>query len=523
MAALVPAKRVRQLNKTYDNMMRSALIGIKIYNVETGENLVAGGHWNFVKFKYIGELTASDIRSLKIIKVHNKQWLLILEVIKALGNSTREIQIQDIMFIASRRIGKTAFVGISALLCGVASPGSKILALGLQKVHGKNIIRYIKKNLSKKLWDWDEREGELRLNNQSIIRARSVNRYGDLVGDFYDIIIYDEASRYKLEVYEALSPSVIDRSGVNIIITSPLGLNWVYDKHKNKDNTDREIRESIVFMEGNIFDNPFLTKAALKRALQQANTYSKKAYREKILGEFVPSSGIAFEDFSDVNIASTSKMKSYGVVDVTRQISKYMWGQSCDYICGADFNYNPESGTIMKVGVEEDSEGNLVGSAWIVDEISIKGTVDILAEHFKKKLKALGCENPTEQAIIVIDASGHQQGVGKFIHVMDTSATVLMEAGFKVVRPQVNRKNNPPRFARADLTNRLILNYNNDVRLFVNKDCPLTIEMFKNLPLKKGVPDELSSFCHLYDATSYPLYRIFNIDYWKVFQRCLGK
>jgi len=523
MAALVPAKRVRQLNTLYDEMLKTTLIAVKIVNVETGENLVAGGHWNFVQAKYIGEITEEEAAKLKIIKVHNKQWELILEVLNALDNENREIQIQDIMFIASRRIGKTAFVGIAALICAVAAPGSKILALGLLKVHGKNIIRYIKKNLSKSLWTWDDREGELRLNNQSVIRARSVNRYGDLVGDFYDIIIYDEASRYKLEVYEALSPSVIDRAGVNIIITSPLGLNWVYDKHKNKDSRDREIRESIVFMHGTIFDNPFLTPAALKRALQQANTYSKKAYREKIMGEFVPASGLAFEDFGADNILPASQMKAAGVTDVTRQITKYMWGQSCDYICGADFNYNPESGSIMKVGVEQDSEGNLVGSAWIVDEISTKGTVDILAEHFKEHLRALGCEAPTKQAMIIIDASGQLQGVGRFIHVMDPSEQVLNEAGFRTQLPQMNRKNNPARFSRADLTNRLILNYSNDVRLFVDPSCVKTIEMFKNLPLKKGIPDDLSKFCHLYDATSYPLYRIFNIEYWKMFQRGLGK
>ena len=64
----------------------------------------------------------------------------------------------------------------------------------------------------------------------STFEAKSADNPNSLVGEGLDLLILDEAAKQKKIVWEMyLRPTLSDRKGRTIFITTPEGYNWVYD------------------------------------------------------------------------------------------------------------------------------------------------------------------------------------------------------------------------------------------------------------------------------------------------------
>jgi hypothetical protein len=74
----------------------------------------------------------------------------------------------------------------------------------------------------------------------SIFEAKSADNPNSLVGEGLDLLILDEVAKQKKVVWEMyLRPTLSDRKGKAIFITTPEGYNWVYDLYL-KGQTDEE-------------------------------------------------------------------------------------------------------------------------------------------------------------------------------------------------------------------------------------------------------------------------------------------
>ena len=76
----------------------------------------------------------------------------------------------------------------------------------------------------------------------STFEAKSADNPNSLVGEGLDLLILDEAAKQKKIVWEMyLRPTLSDRKGSAIFITTPEGYNWVYDLYlKGQDDEDWE-------------------------------------------------------------------------------------------------------------------------------------------------------------------------------------------------------------------------------------------------------------------------------------------
>lgn len=64
----------------------------------------------------------------------------------------------------------------------------------------------------------------------SVFEAKSADNPPSLVGEGLDLLVLDEAAKQKKKVWEMyLRPTLSDRKGKAIFITTPEGYNWVYD------------------------------------------------------------------------------------------------------------------------------------------------------------------------------------------------------------------------------------------------------------------------------------------------------
>lgn len=511
MGALLPHKRVRAIIDSCDDITRPQIIALRIVEHQTEREMIVGGRWYPTEHRY-KPLNKRERRRLKKIYVHAKQWQLIVYMLDALENykfrDRGESYIQEILNYGARQIGKSEGTGIGTAVCLVAKPAAKIAVLAPRGDGARRIVGILKRIIPQSAWKWDKAERVLTLMNHSKAYARSARVFDDLRGWQYDAILLDEAAKMDWEVRMALTGNLITRNGFFVYMTTPRGHNWIWDVHRKKDAggaepkaEDIRIRQTVREVQAAITDNTFLSPDAIDRAKQEAMSLSENEYRQEILGEFIPSTGLAFPNFKrEQNVHSIETMDKWGLDDITRDVTNHMFGIDASYVIGIDLNYDPNSCVFYRIASN--------GSVWAEQELQFKGHVDDFVDEIIATGEALGLEDVPGQCVVVIDASAFWQGTGKRIS-KTQAASVFQKKGFRLSTPQ-GGKRNPPREDRMNVTSRMISTKAGEVRLFLDPRCEKSIQMYEELPALNGVPDHKWKNAHIYDAGSYPLFRLFS-------------
>jgi hypothetical protein len=458
-----------------------------------------GGVWSPIARRYVAPIP-DGWRPSRYFKAGPNQYQVILDFIDALDNDGRVMRgepiIQDILIHGGRRSGKSSAFAPCGALAMIRYPGSHGLIMGPRKSHGDRITGQIRRVMDPSMWSWDERAAILRLANTAEVRARNARNYNDEVGDSLRWMLIDEAALLPEAVYEKLSPSLFDQNGVCCMATSPRGHNWVYRKTMKSRSGFKGIRDHTF----PLTDNVFLSDAALRRAIESAQVLSKGAYTEEILGEYIPDAGLAFGDFSDDNILDPIMMPD----DVTEKLCNFMFNRKARYIAAVDFNFEPTIGCVVKF--------DSIGRPWICGEIvASSGATDVWGERLAQWLRAQPDTrdmDPTDACVIIADASGHYQGTGRNAGHEPATWGALQAQGWYIESPTGRLRKNPRREERLEIIRSLVYNVAGDRRLFVARDCALTCDMFRELPLKNGIPNKTSPHIHTYDGATYGIYRV---------------
>lgn len=108
-----------------------------------------------------------------------------------------------------------------------------------------------------------------------------------LRGESFDVVIVDEAAQVKEETYtDAILPTLADRDGHCMLITTPKGRNWFYREWINADGHD------AARFQAPSNANPMPT---IRRAFELAKTrVSERTFRQEWLAEFVDDGGGVF-------------------------------------------------------------------------------------------------------------------------------------------------------------------------------------------------------------------------------------
>jgi len=153
------------------------------------------------------------------------------------GQSKLHFPIKDtarfFVMVCGRRFGKTTASAMEATYYA-SQPNKRIWLVGLSYDKADLMFREIwQKMVIGRANDIDrasEKERYIRFKWNTVVEAKSADNPDSLVGEGLDLLIIDEAAKVKRKIWDMyLSPTLSDRKGKGIFITTPEGFNWIYD------------------------------------------------------------------------------------------------------------------------------------------------------------------------------------------------------------------------------------------------------------------------------------------------------
>ena len=137
------------------------------------------------------------------------------------------------VMVCGRRFGKTTASAMEATYYA-SQPNKRIWLVGLSYDKADLMFREVWQKMvvghSNDIIRASEKERIIKFKWNTTVEAKSADNPDSLVGEGLDLLIIDEAAKVKRKIWDMyLSPTLSDRKGKAIFITTPEGFNWVYD------------------------------------------------------------------------------------------------------------------------------------------------------------------------------------------------------------------------------------------------------------------------------------------------------
>jgi hypothetical protein len=132
----------------------------------------------------------------------------------------------------------------------------------------------------------------------SVVEVKSAEHPDSLMGEGLDWLVFDESASCKSSIWEQyLRPTLSDRNGWALFITTPRGYNWLYDLWRRGNDPDYPEWKSFRFPS---WDNPHLSQDDINEA---KSTLSRATFEQEYGAAFTFSSGQVYKEFDpDVHV-----------------------------------------------------------------------------------------------------------------------------------------------------------------------------------------------------------------------------
>lgn len=311
----------------------------------------------------------------------------------------------------------------------------------------------------------------IELTNGSVLQGKSADNPDSLLGTGLDLVVIDEASRVGRKTWEEyLLPCLLDRGGKAVLITTPLGFDWVYDLfQRGQDGPGRDPEWASI--QSPSWENPYLKPEDIERF---KSIMSKESFNQELGAQFTARSGRVFGDFSR-----------------DRHVRAITYDQRRPVYVGWDFGYT----SCAWVAMQDTSQGevHVFADAVYHGETTGKAAVLLGRQPWAGAIEVIGCD---------------PAGVAHNLQTGQTDVRVLREAfpDARVAYSHAPDRRNPE--WRAARIRDLLLSAKGETRLFVSRSATNTISMFessiypdranaKEEPVKDSVVD------HTRDALGY--------------------
>ena len=364
--------------------------------------------------------------------------------------------------VAGRRFSKT-YLSMWEIAKFARYPNRKIFYIAPTYRQAKQIIwEDLKKELTTKRWAKKINESDLTIElvNNSKIYLRSADNPDALRGVSMDFLVMDEAAMIDQRMWqEVCRPALSDRGGHGLFITTPRGMNWVYDLFQDVGHLpDYESFQYTTLDGGQV---PEGEVEAAKRELDS------KSFRQEYLATFETYSGLIYYNWNPkVNVTNTPP-------EITERTLLHI---------GMDFNVTP---LVAAISVIND------GVITFFDEIRMDGSNTYeMTEEIRNRY-------PNNRIWCYPDASGNARKTSS--HTSDHK--ILQHAGFVIKSKGVN----PAVRDRIASVNSNLLSMTNETRLYVTPNCKNIIKCISSQTYKEGtlIPDKTNDTDHMNDAVGY--------------------
>ncbi len=121
------------------------------------------------------------------------------------------------------------------------------------------------------------------------VECKSADNPEGLLGEELDLLVVDECSRVKREIYESyLFPTLAMRKGKTVFISTPFGQNWFFSKFQQNPDSRFQFRS---------IDNPYFTQEEWDRAKRML---PEQVFNQEYEASFLPDAAAVFRGIDDI-------------------------------------------------------------------------------------------------------------------------------------------------------------------------------------------------------------------------------
>jgi len=315
----------------------------------------------------------------------------------------------------------------------------------------------------------NESDLTIHLKNNSRISLRGADNFENLRGIGLDFLIMDEFAFIDERAWTTvLRPTLSDRNGSALFITTPIGKNWAYDLYQRGEDVNEHQWESFSYTTlqgGNV--SPEEIEAA-------RHELDERTFRQEYEA--------SWEDVSN------RIWYSYD-----RGLNVKPWEEATPntiYI-GMDFNIDPMTMVVLA------RKDNVLHA---IDEIVM------YSSNTQEAVEEIHSRYPKQNTWVMPDPASRQR---KTSAGGATDLTILQNAGFVVKAPN---KHNPVRDG-INAVNSKLCNSLGEQTLFIDPKCRRLIECMEKHTYKPGTsqPDKDSGYDHMSDALRYAVDFLFPV------------
>lgn len=230
---------------------------------------------------------------------------------------------------AGRRFGKTYMAGIYALMA--ADNGGAVAWVVPTYRNARAPWRFAESMVSPvaRRVKLNRTERVIEFPSRGRLSVYSADNDVSMRGEAFDIVIVDEAAQVREETYtDVLLPTVADRSGRILLISTPRGRNWFWREYQRGIAGQRNIASWTAPSSAN-------PMPSIRQAAEAARErVSERTYRQEWLAEFVEDTGDVF-----ANVRACATAQPHDRAQAGRNyVFGVDWGKSHDFtvICVMD-------------------------------------------------------------------------------------------------------------------------------------------------------------------------------------------
>ena len=303
------------------------------------------------------------------IKEYKQKWFDYMEYKPHFGQSKLHFPEKEtarfFVMVCGRRFGKTTASAMEATFYA-SQPNKRIWLVGLSYDKADLMFREIWQKMvighQNDIIRASEKDRFIKFKWGTVVEAKSADNPDSLVGEGLDLLIIDEAAKVKNKIWDMyLSPTLSDRKGKAVFITTPEGFNWVYDLYLL--GKEDELWESH---QAPSWDNhyAFPDGKSDRFLLERKRNMAREVYDQEYGAKFTSFAGRVYPFERDLDVG------------------KFPYNPNFPTFCSIDFGYRMPAVGWFQI--------HRVGGIWhinIIDEIIHKVNVktDTLAEMILSK------------------------------------------------------------------------------------------------------------------------------------------
>lgn len=263
-----------------------------------------------------------------------------------------------------RRFGKTLLSCWEMVAIAVSKQGMKVAYIAPTYQQARDIAWAELKSITKDIQSAPPNESRLEVKvktsegGESFITLRGWESIETLRGQSYDFIVLDEVSSYRNfweHWQEVIRPTLTDRKGEALFISTPKGFNHFYDLY-NLERTDTDYK-SFHF---STYDNPHIPREEVDKAKKEL---TEDRFAQEYLADFRKTEGLVYKEF---------RRESHIFTHEPQRIVKT--------IAGVDFGFTNPAAIIS---IQKDDDGRY----YVINEWYKRGQTDAQIADYVSALR----------------------------------------------------------------------------------------------------------------------------------------